>query len=666
MTNQSDKKTADHLVLVVHGIGEQKEGETVDQVVSGAVGEHERICSETGTDAPLTIRDQLVHLPEKKFEDVDRSKPERPGIFPVHFKRIFAPKSGGEDGQEQTTVFAEVFWADKSTAPSGTFATIFDLIKILLAVVFLAIDNAENVQNKLAYRLVQAFCVAFFSGVLAINGLLLMGVIVLAVETQAVGLITLSDPWDSSAEWVIGITATLTAMFGLWACVTRKDYYLWRLLGRGLLFWAAVSFAYMIFAPAAPHVAGSDSDMVRHFEIRQLDQYIAYAFFLMRILWGPAILACMLLFVVWAFDGKTLDHVKKGQRRIYAPICAAVVLLWMVMAASFWQGVKQLTNPLGISGIEHDGHTHQSDGVLFQAFEEHLVNALQVAMAGGVGFAALIIAAIVVVVMRAINKDTLHDATNPIYARLLLNPVLQLIFSLSAVLITMMIVLVIGREYFSFGEMADFFGLVGLLQEATPVIAPALLLIGVAVYQGSGAVAGVLGVLRDIVVYASSNKSNPSMQANPENFPDRAQIEYRFRRVFDYMVENEKPEHITVICHSQGTVVTTRSLRKILQDKGQMPCSVTLVTMGSPVTHLYRQYFPRDFFIPENGLDGIMWHNIFRTDDFVGTRITDVAQNQVNHMVPAGGHPGYFTDPTVWSIYSDAVEFSLCGHKAQV
>ncbi len=688
---------ADHLVLVVHGIGEQKEGETVDQVVAGAVGEHERQGR-----PPLTIRNQVVHLPEKKFADTEPDSPKRKQIFPVHFKRIFSDKANGAPGQQQETVFAEVFWADKSTAPSGAFATIFDLVKILLAVMFLAIDNAENVGNKAAYRVVQLFCIAFFSGVLAINGMLLMGVIVLAIETQAISLMELAtgpskdEVWDAAAELIILSSVVLTALFAIWIFLTRFNYYLWRLLCLGLVFFAVLTTVYCIFAPtlvelkdsailailgfeeiarlpggSAEEIAIATEQLARPHEIQQLDVFIALAFFIMRVLWVPAILACAALFAIWAFDNKHLDNAV-GQRRIYAPISAAVIVLWMVMAAAFWQGVNRLTRPLGISGVEKKEHDHESAGVLTAAFDTHLENALQVAMVGGLGFFALIMVAVYVVIRRHKKRDTLYKETNPVVSRLLLNSLFQVVFSVTALLIAVMICLVIAARIAPENEIDWVANTIEFFQKATPVIAPALLLVGIIVYRGSETVAGMLGTLRDIVVYASSNKSNPSMKPNPKNFPDRFEIEYRFRRVFDYMVENERPSHLTIICHSQGTVVTTRSMRKIMRDnetklnKCTMGCTTTLVTMGSPVTHLYRQYFPRDFCVPETGFDGVMWHNIHRADDFVGTEITGVNTNIQNHPVPAGGHPGYFTDPTVWAKFDSAVEFSLCDQKPQV
>ncbi|MCR9108333.1 hypothetical protein [Marivita sp. XM-24bin2] len=51
-----------HLILVVHGIGEHSCGETVDQIVAGAMARHPARPASDLTDAP--IRSVVAYMPD--------------------------------------------------------------------------------------------------------------------------------------------------------------------------------------------------------------------------------------------------------------------------------------------------------------------------------------------------------------------------------------------------------------------------------------------------------------------------------------------------------------------------------------------------------------------------------------------------------------------------
>jgi pimeloyl-ACP methyl ester carboxylesterase len=173
-------------------------------------------------------------------------------------------------------------------------------------------------------------------------------------------------------------------------------------------------------------------------------------------------------------------------------------------------------------------------------------------------------------------------------------------------------------------------------------------------------VAAGLGTARDIVTYAVMDRcmwcSDPDKRK--ANFTERNAINARFRRVLYYGLEVLKPDRITIISHSQGTVIATQMLQNDWVKKKiaatvapptPQHASVLLVTMGSPVTHIYRRYFGEVFQVSTQDMPrGMVWHNIFRTDDFVGTTIEDVPGLAGNWEVKAAGHTGYFTDYLVW------------------
>lgn len=154
------------------------------------------------------------------------------------------------------------------------------------------------------------------------------------------------------------------------------------------------------------------------------------------------------------------------------------------------------------------------------------------------------------------------------------------------------------------------------------------------------------------------------LKTRRRNYSDRKAIDDRFYRTLYYAMDIFSPTHITVISHSQGTVIATQMLMdgRVKEQIGD--CPVTLITMGAPVTHIYQRYFPEMFTVDPQKL-GAAWFNIFRQDDFVGTRIDgNLIPADRNIDVEPGGHTGYFTDYQVWKVLTgDQIGFHLFNPK---
>ncbi|WP_377190520.1 hypothetical protein [Ruegeria meonggei] len=777
----STKKTSpDHLVLCVHGIGNQLPGDTVGDVLSGALEEHNR------NGKPPAIADEtIVNLFETHFAEYDglsvmeertypggkkqkvqtpihvRPKgkdPRREGIqkkFPMHVKRI---REQDTQTSEVKTVMAEVYWADISPEPKGAFATIFDLIKVLMSIGYLALDNAANTGAPGGYRFVTWFLWALIGGVVALNAALLMGVLVLLLEgslvdfneIQAEGFMgswvqprlaqaiagvavvalvlgficnrrKVEDPlWKwfgyctvvlmvlgliglfilPAAEAVVAATGMLTILFGRVIGHTRWELSLWRQFGVGTGTWGLLILFFVPFLPEATlasSVCSMDNSTFCNLitsdqfsgEANQLLFFIGCLMLLLSVLWGLSVLLCLFVYVAWARDRSDIqDSAPSQQRRIYAPICSALLLLWMIAASSFWVAIQNATDNLRAKTLDAEhlidieeglpetitvaSHSYGPDRVLPEAFVA-IVEMITPTMAIGVAFLLILfVCGIYVLVQRALSRDVLFEATTaePSVGRVLLNGLFQGVFAASTLAFATMLALRVFDVNLSW--MSD--GVIGKV--FLPFVPAFLLGLALVVYQMRDLVAGGLGVFRDIVVYANNNALDLSFDAENDllNFPARRQIEGRFERVCEFMMGRVKPKHVTIICHSQGTVVATRALRRLLADDLFEDCEVTLVTMGSPVTHLYRKYFPRAFQIEpgdfHNAGKPINWYNIGRTDDFVGTYIekldelngleqAPVSKSKRNLLVPAGGHPGYFTDPYVWQHFSTKIGFNL-------
>ncbi|MEM6619503.1 MAG: hypothetical protein AAF631_09390, partial [Pseudomonadota bacterium] len=151
-----------------------------------------------------------------------------------------------------------------------------------------------------------------------------------------------------------------------------------------------------------------------------------------------------------------------------------------------------------------------------------------------------------------------------------------------------------------------------------------------------------LGIAKDIVIWFVNRAD-----ATAPTYPLRARILVRFSTVHRNLIGSGTYDAVLVVSHSQGTLVAFEALRQG-RSRGAGGPEPALVTMGSPVWHLYGTYFPADYTISDADQVGIgPWRNIYRTDDFVGTEVQGLKAWPENRAVDAAGHIGYWTDDAV-------------------
>lgn len=146
-----------------------------------------------------------------------------------------------------------------------------------------------------------------------------------------------------------------------------------------------------------------------------------------------------------------------------------------------------------------------------------------------------------------------------------------------------------------------------------------------------------------------------------DEYPVRERIARRFDETLNLLLRPTTPEaamgprpHLVIISHSQGTVITFDALRDRLRkelDDGKV-ASITVLTFGSPLSHVYQHYFSSTYepldeiaAIRELAKDDkrVRWFNIYRVDDYVGTYITNSIDNfPINVPMPPGGHIDYW------------------------
>ncbi len=702
-----------HLIVTVHGIGEQKPGETVDAVVGAAT-------TQFGKDdpnyEPVVVERDVIELVEKRFNAKDR----KAALFPVHLRRVRPAKP---ETPEKQAVFAEVYWADLSPAPKGPFWTMFDLLKVILGLGYIAMENVENNRDTGTAALVHAFTWLFYGAIAPLNAALFIGAVLMLIDVTAVNV-----GEQLPVLWLFALNGGLALALGLYIWRVIAKTYLVRLFGVGTTLVGAFILGVAVFGDTVASVTGGWCTLIPEADrpawyFENLECFVELSVETLALLWlfTVSIAALMYLTVWWPPLKKaikrlivriqslgtassdivqTIDTTDgiQGSREIYHTVCAAMVMFWTVFSSTLWLLFVDLATKFadGVSGAEGTSCDNGANSLFQGVACRHLEKGLgSLAITTGCLIVLVVITAHLVWDRHGWRHNLYKD--NESVSRVILNSRLQTIFGLSMIVIWFA-VLNIADEWgpfpmtwtewtvFSFPKpLLDWF------YDKYAWVTAGLLLVGVLIYNFSALIAGGLGIVRDIVTYTVQARCAlwDDTKSRKENFILRNQINSRFKRTLHYTLEAYSPKHVTIISHSQGTVIATQMLQDgkpaeagnnagkrfdlhYLLEKASSP-PVTLVTMGSPVTHIYRRYF-KEFFqvsrkrMPISDPNGnkvmTQWYNIHRSDDFVGTRIGDRLDQDEDDLahnfdVPAGGHSGYFTDYYVWQKLYDEVKFKL-------
>jgi hypothetical protein len=182
-------------------------------------------------------------------------------------------------------------------------------------------------------------------------------------------------------------------------------------------------------------------------------------------------------------------------------------------------------------------------------------------------------------------------------------------------------------------------------------------IVAAGVIAGSVLFRNVIHILMDIIIHFrtfDSDRLIPTSLSGPTFYPIRARIAGRLRDVLNLSLR-KCPTHLLIIAHSQGTVIALEELcspewqRRFADLK-----SVTLLTFGSPLTHIYQEYLPRLYGPLTTGRwvqlrqNVPRWVNLYRLDDYVGTRIDSSVPNWPVNVplqpgLRLGGHTHYWT-----------------------
>lgn len=598
----SSQKPSKRLVLVVHGIGEQEPGDTLDSLVGAATG---NIASVVQSEKRW-LRDE--------HDDVDSRAVD---LFACELRRVTTKLS--------ELIFAEVYWADLSRGRTGKLATLYELLKGILGLGHIVRENAEEVHpNGHWLRTLSGWFVAVLHGPIAVlNVLLAAGVLFLSLASLS--------PDKYVAHLAILVLAIGSTIAGYYVG-KRVNSYLFRIF-TSWLSWLGLILALVVIATYIFDLNGT---------ITAQNWYGYLLIWTLGLIWLLTLIGVLCMTVAQAIIDPASE--RSDPKSLYAIICAYMTLLWLIFASSFWASLAKFSEFIPGFRINND-QLQDGTGLMFAVWVSVFV------------IVVVSICAWIKRIMWAARHNPDNYQTESI-ARLILNAGLRraIVFAITLLaLVALLIVYRVFKEYDILPAwlpslpdwllvLIDKSYLVGLFTAAAA---------GLLYQVVSSQIAVGLGIAKDVITYF---KGEPSAgNSTKQEFPLRARMHRRFVTVMETMIASEKPDEVVVISHSQGTVIAIEAIRgnniPMLFNTSSIK-KRSLVTMGSPYSHIYEHYFPTKFVLPTDFHERLdSWINIFRIDDFVGTIVGDKKGQWPNNIaVNPKGHTGYWRDDEVREI----------------
>jgi hypothetical protein len=580
--------------MVVHGIGDPLPGETIRDF--------------TDTLEARGVLNFTNHVEEHRLVDASSSRSDRLVFFPAHLRRGMTPSGS-------PLIAAEVFWGSASRLAPGRLGVVQGLVSILVDIPSLV--HAAHVRvspwaTRAVYR-----CCAWLSMLLA------------------------------SAAFALN--AFLLAAFGLMVC----GYYAGLPLEDGADVWIPIAAAVVV-------AALSFLPWIRFLETRRSLAFVG----VVVIALGGLSLHAITLRVVGSVAAFALVAVVAGS----AALLVIGVVLYLLCQLPFSGRHRSTETALLAAFIQFGGWTlivPVTWRALFYVAPTKFVadrpwipdlyaavapaDGLQWVMLGIVLLATLMVVVIRWRHARAAAATLASDprAVTPA-PRFIVHILIGLTVALTA---TAGAAAVLATTADGALARASWFGaiLTRIPEAPWTVVAVALF------YSAFEPVRVGLDLVNDIVTYLyyrcdAAKARSPRQEGSAED-PTRL----RFRAVLEYLVREQHVRHLTVVAHSQGTIIALDELRAW---KDELP-PVTLITCGSPATHLYQFYFPDlygDF--ADAGWAPLFarldrWVNLYRLSDYVGTRVEPTSATRFDQWAIAqGGHIGYWTHPA----FADAIK----------
>jgi len=649
---------AKKLALVVHGIGEQQAGETLDALVGGLTG-----------DRPCTVGTELRHLRERDRDHPKDKDTRDKKLYPCHIRRV---KQGKDE-----TVFAEAFWGDISRGEMGQVRGLIDLFKLIMGLGHVVRENAAKIYDspKAFPRRAANFFVYLVHGpITAFNIAIALAVAFLFLVQWQFGQVH----WDGSAA----ILASSGILLLGWKFLSDlRQSYLYQIFSNWLGY-SGISLIAIVIAshgidatfsePEKTVMAswlGSSCNATAAFSDCYDYWYSGVLSVVLALCWGVCISIVVVTGLIetcrrfWAGD--------TASKALYPQTLTLMLTMWMIIVVTLWVAVSQ--------AVVKAASQFNLETVNIPVMEKGMLPAINFVYYVSIALAVIAVCAVIAWLDRKIWTIRYGDAWQEKrkIRRLIVHPVILLGLTLAIAIIAAgaysttnaHLSLVAVEDRISSLDLPDEMkGAIikytvqgyNIPQKFVTFLAVlASILVMSYTYFGRYLAMGI-GVAKDIVVYFVRR---PNLHVNDMTginvHPFRSRIQDRLSDTLMLLLQSENPDEVVIISHSQGTVISVEALRggrlrAQMQAAGLKPINIGLVTMGSPTSHLYGFYFSKEFCLkstrPSHDVqDGISsWLNIYRLDDFVGMEVEGPTPGfPINEWVPALGHTNYWTDDCV-------------------
>ncbi len=587
-----------HLVVVVHGLGDDEPGTALRSLARS-------LAAATGGEREPV--EEVLWLPESDDRQVE--------LFPCHVERL---REGGTE-----TVLAETYWADLSRLGKGALHLLFGVFRLLLGFHQLIRQAADPARSGEAARdrVAAAFRALCLAGAYLLRGPAAAGILV----------------W--LPLWVAAVTGSATPET---AAIRPDD------LVRGLL--TAISLIAVAVGVGMFRLqAGSDRALALWLAL------VGGACLLLSILsWThPWLLARM------GVPAASLHRPAELFASLLAdaPLLGAFVLA--VLAVPLWLVARVRAAPVLRPGLDLVQAVSFLGLGLWGLFIQFLVLAVSGALPEGNEevqqrtevvaslmtlywlFALIVVASAIVTLVRYLrwvkgSRAATYDANRPVPRLLVGGGIVAALIS-----VPLLVFVVFWMSDLRSWLLERMRGPAFVATLAVPLVVTAAVHISDRLHQ-------LVDFLLDLITHFELRKS--PADAEPA-FVRRARIQTRLRTVLEVLIEREEPARVTLVTHSQGTIVTLETLAGDDAAALLAPLeSCDLVTMGSPFHHFYQHYFANAYpalsDMRWNGLRQRIsrWCNLFRIDDYVGTAIEPGGDWPENIPVDPGGHTGYWSD----------------------
>ena len=624
----------DRLVVVVHGVGDPHPGETTSLFARSLATE----------DHPLHEQQAVVWLVDKPTSD------QHAKAFPVHQRRLRS--------ENQTVEFAEAFWGDLSKVSHGWIGVVQGVLQIIFGLRYVSYVAADQPGKAAIWlkRLGLLTSQVLHGPVLAVTAYLALLMLAICGTQMLWPGSYKTGNWPHVVLAGVSMLSLLAAAIGIRLTKSRVAWRFWHWLR--VTTWFVTGLMTLKFLWLDELIPELGHDCPEH---PGLLIYCRILLIMLELLWFVEIQVLLAMAGCWLV---ALRHPRAYRPALHIAflIPALAVGIWGQAIPMLWIGAKE---GLGVLAELPEFAIVFDDALPFLGVQLMMM--------------AIIMTATTIVLLRyflwrrTATVAGFHKGNRP--PRLVVHASLQLVVAICtgigvSLVSTLCIIQLLDHSYndFLLGEL-----MVEANKYAISVLVPA----GGFVLVLLPKLRPALDMLLDVVnhFYFRPTQMEDALDDDDEFdivettfengklfFSRRDAIHQRIKRILTHYRDQldhdlkTRPE-LVVVSHSQGTMAAI----EILNDEelvwlNNSFSSVSLVTMGSPLSHIYQHYFGHIY----PGLDKPYWvslrrridrwTNICRVDDFVGTDIL------FDGNLSAPGADNSETEKTVFQIASRDLE----------